>query len=482
MNTRIPPEALDRVNARLSDANTRFTAKRPGEYAGRQPVQTVYGGAHLFKSDTTVKLGTVSERVFAEYARDFCEFAHAFGTPGHESLPGGQSPYVAALSEKIEGDEDTARREQHAAWLANKVYTRVGQKLSNEAVEDFRIDFEDGFGNRPDDEEDATAVQAGLETATGLANGTLPPFIGIRIKPFSEELKARAIRTLDLYLGSLLDKSDGQLPDNFVITLPKITIPEHVEAMADLLDAFEEQAGLANGDIKIEIMIESPHAILGLDGRSPLASYIDAARGRCMGAHFGVYDYTASSNITAAFQNMRHPVCDFARRMMKIALADTGVMLSDGATNIMPIGPHRASTDGPALTADQERENREAVHHAWKLGYDDIMHSLVDGIYQGWDLNPAQFPMRYAAVYTFFFDGFEAAAARLSNFIDKAAQATLVGDIFDDAATGQALLNFFLRAISCGAITEEEAAVTGLSMDEIRTRSFNRILEGRRLK
>ena len=64
--------------------------------------------------------------------------------------------------------------------------------------------------------------------------------------------------------------------------------------------------------------------------------------------------------------------------------------------------------------------------------------------------------------------------------MEKAARASLFGDVFDDAATGQGLLNFFLRGIACGAITEVEALATGLTLEEIRTRSFQKILEARR--
>ena len=97
------------------------------------------------------------------------------------------------------------------------------------------------------------------------------------------------------------------------------------------------------------------------------------------------------------------------------------------------------------------------MHRAWRLHAEHVRHSLVTGFYQGWDLHPAQLPSRYAAVYAFFLEGLDAASERLTNFVQKAAQATLVGDVFDDAATGQGLLNYFLRAMNCGAITEEEA-------------------------
>jgi hypothetical protein len=175
---------------------------------------------------------------------------------------------------------------------------------------------------------------------------------------------------------------------------------------------------------------------------------------------------------------MRHPACDFAKHMMKVAFAGTGVMLSDGATNIMPIAPHR----GGSLSDEQQRANRAAVFAAWRLHADDIRHSLIHGFYQGWDLHPAQLPTRYGAVYAFFLDGFTAASERLRNFVDKAAQATLVGDVFDDAATGQGLLNYFLRGIACGAVTESEALATGLSLDEIRGKSFVKIMAARRAR
>ncbi len=215
---------------------------------------------------------------------------------------------------------------------------------------------------------------------------------------------------------------------------------------------------------------------MAADGRSNLPLLLDAAEGRCVAAHFGTYDYTASCSITAAYQKMDHPACDFALHMMKVAYANTGVWLSDGATNVMPVGPHRAPK-GEKLSAAQEAENDRVVHAAWKMAYDHIRHALKNGFYQGWDLHPAQLPVRYAACYAFFLEGFAPAAERLSNFVDKAAQATLVGDVFDDAATGQGLLNYFLRGLNSGAVSLEELAVTGLTPEEIQTRSFKRIMD-----
>jgi hypothetical protein len=177
---------------------------------------------------------------------------------------------------------------------------------------------------------------------------------------------------------------------------------------------------------------------------------------------------------------MLHPACDFAKHMMQVSFGGTGIWLSDGATNIMPVAPHRFTEGGPPLTPEQIIENRTVVHRAWKLHFDHIQHSLENGYYQGWDLHPAQLPTRYAAVYSFFLESLDAASERLKNFVEKAAKATLVGDVFDDAATGQGLLNYFLRAINSGALTEEEAIeLSGLTLAELRSGSFVKILNNR---
>ena len=407
-------------------------------------MHTVYGGAHLFKADTAARLGQLAIKFFESFAPNAATFGTALDLP--ESIRA-------------------------------TVYERVREKLGREAVEDFRIDFEDGYGTRPDAEEDGHAVSAAEEVARGMADSTLPPFIGIRIKTFSEELHERSIRTLDLFLSTLVASSGGKLPENFVVTFPKIVTPEQVTALIDVFDELEPQLGLAPNTLKMEMMIETTQSIVAPDGAIAIPRLLEAARGRCTAAHFGVYDYTASCEITAAYQGMLHPACDFARSFMQVSLGGTGVWISDGATNIMPVAPHR----GDNLTPKQIEENNSAVHRSWKLHYDECRHSLANAFYQGWDLHPGQLPTRYAAVFAFFLEGLDEASGRLSNFIEKAARATLVGDIFDDAATGQGLLNFFLRAINCGAITVEEATRrTSITMDELRSGSFVKILANRR--
>jgi len=445
MKPTLPSELVRDVFDRLSRANAEFARRYPGEPSSRQPVHTVYGGAHLFRSDTAKKLGEIALDALYENAPDADTFASVLGFP---------------------------------LELAEDVYRRVERKLQSEPVEDFRLDFEDGYGNRPNEEEDGHAQSAARQVAEGRANGTLPPFIGIRIKPFTEELRDRSSRTLDLFLTTLRD-GGAPLPDGFLLTLPKVTVPEQVTAMADLLDLLEPRLGLGTHALKFEIMVETPQSIIGADGRLMLPLLVEAGRGRCVSAHFGTYDYTAGVNITAAHQQMKHPACDFAKHVMQVSLAGTGVMISDGSTNVMPVGPHK-STEDHALTVAEVHQNRLTVHRAWRLHYEHVRHSLEGAFYQGWDLHPAQLPTRFAAVYSFFLESRRAASERLTNFIEKAAQATLVGDVFDDAATGQGLLNFFLRGIGCGAIAEEEVLATGITVDELRGRSFVKILNNRR--
>lgn len=475
MKTSLPREALQAVYTSLHEANSEFTKIYPGESAARQPVHTVYGGGHLFKADTAQKLGAIALRALQEYAPNFVAFARALHWRGAEHLPHDAAD-IATLQARLAANDATARTERPHAWLAHTIYARVVEKLQREPVEDFRLDFEDGYGNRVDAEEDSHAEAAAIEVAQGMQAGTLPPFIGIRIKPFTEELKARSIRTMDIFLSTLLERTSKKLPNNFVVTLPKVTIPEQVAGLVQLFEVLEDKLGLPHHTLKLEIMIETPQSIINANGACAMPSFVAAAQSRCVAAHFGVYDYTASSNVSAPYQSLDHPSCDFARHMMTVALMGTGVWLADGATNVMPVGPHR----GASLTEVQMQENTRVVHDVWKLCYDHVQHSLKHGFYQGWDLHPAQLPIRYAAVYHFFLEGLEASSTRLKNFIDKAAQATLVGAVFDDAATGQGLLNFFLRGINCGAIKEEEALATGLTLTEIRGKSFVKILNTRR--
>ena len=436
MTIPMDPSILAEAVAALREANLAFAAAHPGESPGRQPVHTVYGGAQLFAADTVAKLGSVALRALDTYAPDPATLGKALGISDH--------PALATIDK------------------------RVRDKLSREPIEDFRIDFEDGYGNRPDAEEDGHAAAVATELAKGMRDGSLSPFIGMRIKPLNEELRGRSIRTLDLVYTALAES--GGMPDRWIVTVPKITIIEQVEFAVSALRHLERKLGLAEGTLKFEAMVETPQIILDASGRSLLPRLLEVSDGRLRGAHFGTYDYTAGINITAAYQRMQHPACEFAKHFMQVAFAGTDVWLSDGSTTVMPVPVHREAKGGPALTEQQRAENAGSVHAAWRLHFDDVRHSLAGGFYQGWDLHPAQLVTRYAALYSFFLDGIDAAGVRLKNFVGKAAQATLVGDVFDDAATGQGLLNFFLRGINSGAITEED----------FRGRSFVKIMRAKR--
>jgi hypothetical protein len=408
----------------LAAANKKLARLYPGDATGRQPVHTLIGAGDAFTRGVGRQAGAQAIRALEQFAPAPSTFADAIGLTA-------SSPA-----------------------LAERVYARVREKLEREPVEDFRIDFEDGYGTRADAEEDGHVRAAAGEVAAGIREGTLPPFIGIRIKPLSRELHRRSLRTLDLFVTTVV-KAARRLPANFAVTLTKVMTPEHVSAAAKACTALERKLRLERGAIRLELMIETPQAVLAPDGACALPRLVKAGAGRVRSAHFGVYDYTALCGITAAWQHPRHVACDFAREMMRVSLAQTGVMVVDGSSNLLPVAPH--------------------VHEAWKTHFGDVSHSLVNGFYQGWDLHPAHLPTRYAAVYAFYLSALPAATNRLKGFFGKAERA---GAAFDDAATGQALLNFINRAVSSGAITLEEATATGLREADLGGPSFRQIILG----
>lgn len=406
----------------LRAANEAFAARYPGEPRGRQPVHTFYCGAQSFDADIVQRLGQTALRSMDRYAREPGELARSVGLPGD---------------------------------LAPAIHARVRSKLQREPIEDLRIDFEDGFGARSDAEEDATAVSAARELGCAIAAGMAPPFMGIRIKSLGQR-GPRAGRTLELFLGALLDKTRGVVPQGFVVTLPKVNLAEQPRTLVRWLDRLEARHGLATGSLRLEMMVETTQAFVDADGRCPLPGFLDACEGRCSSVHLGVYDFTASCGIAAAHQSMAHPLCELARGMMKLAYGGRGVWLSDGSTNVLPIEPHA----GDDLTEAQWQENREIVHRGWQLSFAHVRRSLESGFYQGWDLHPAQLPARYAACFAFYREGFASAAARLRRYADPAAQGPSA--VADEPATAQALRSYVQRGVSCGAIDPQELDAAGV--------------------
>ena len=345
-------------------------------------------------------------------------------------------------------------------------------KLETEPIEDYRIDSEDGYGHRSDTEEDEHSTRAGEEVARLVASGKAPPFLGLRIKPLSHELAPRAIRTLERFFLALGTKT----PQGFLVTVPKVIDHRQVQSVVGLLDAVERKVSLPPQTLRLEVMLESAPGLYGRAGALTLPTILEAGRGRLFAAHLGAYDYTASMDVTAPMQRLDHPACDHLRQLMKTSFAGTGVFLSDGATTQLPIAPHK----GDSVTEPQRAENAAVVHEAWRAHADNIRRALDQGFFQGWDLHPGQLVPRYVVSFAFFLSSRVAMTKRIANFVAQLGQATAVGTSFDDAATGQGLLNFFLRGWSCGAFTTSDVEATGLTIDELRTRDFGAIVRARR--
>ena len=436
-------------------------------FKSRQPVHVVYGGANLFKRDTIGKLADIALKSLETYAPNFVEFAGAMWLKGADTLPTFQD-LIENLEFRLTDNPEKVKAENYDAWLAWTIYNRVIEKLKTAPIEDFRIDFEDGYGIRADAEEDSHAITASDELANAVHENSLSEFIGFRVKSFQNETYRRAVRTLDLFLTNLLQKMNGRIPENFVVTLPKITRVAEVEVLCELLGAFEKQNNLPENSIGIEIMIETPQSVL------ILRELAEAGKNRLTSAHFGAFDYTANFGITAAHQHLQHDACRFARQMIQINFASLGIRLSDSVTTVMPLAMYR----GENLSDKQTSENKRAVHLAWRKHFNNVTHSLINGFYQSWDLHPAQLTARYAAIYAFFLESADAQSTRLKGFIGKATQAMLTGNQFDDAASAQGLLNFFIRALNCGAMSEAEILQkTDLTSEELESASFAQIMK-----
>ncbi|WP_432040703.1 DUF6986 family protein [Streptomyces cucumeris] len=412
VETSLPGAVRDGVAASLAAVDAELARRYPGDPGTRQPVHTVYVPADDFTADTVRTWGDQALATLDEHAPDASSFAAVLGLPDA---------------------------------LAGPVHRRVRAKLEREPVEDLRIDFEDGYGPRPDSEEDAAAARAAALLAAAHAEGTAPPYVGIRMKCLEAAVRDRGIRTLDIFLTGLMNA--GGLPGGLVLTLPKVTYPEQVTAMVRLCEGFERARGLAAGRIGFEIQIETTQAVLGADGRATVARMIDAAQGRATGLHYGTFDYSAACGVGPAHQSPDHPVADHAKAVMQVAAAGTGVRLSDGSTNVLPVGP------------------AERVHDAWRLHHRLVRRSLARAYYQGWDMHPGHLPTRYAAVYGFYREGLETAAERLSAYVRRAG-----GAVMDEPATARALSGHLLRGLDCGALDAAEVErLTGLARAELDT-------------
>ncbi len=396
--TALSDELADLLDDRLSAADEDLRTRYPGDPGTRQPVHTVYVPADRFTVSTPSDWGRAALDLLDQHAPTAADLARITGMP--EPLVG-------------------------------EVYERVRGKLEREPVEDLRVDFEDGYGHRGDEAEDRAAA----EVVDGLAElsraEARPAFVGIRFKSFEAPTRRRGLRTLDLVVGGLVAASG--LPDGFLLTLPKVTSVDQVAAMVEVCERLEQAHGLASGRLGFEIQVETPQAVLGADGVATVAGMITAAAGRCTGLHYGTFDYSASLGIAAAHQSLEHPAADHAKAVLQVAAAGTGVRLSDGSTNVVPVG------------------DQAAVEAAWRLHARLVTRALERGYYQGWDMHPGHLPTRYLATYAFFRGGLEAAGARIRAYLEK-----VEGEVMDEPATAQALAGAILRGVDCGAVSPEE--------------------------
>lgn len=420
-------ERLELAN-RLASADAISSAHR---HAFHQPVHVLYGGAHLFSEKTFEKVTNLAEQAF-KYA----------------------APDARALK-KLCGE----------AWsddFSDDIFHRAEKKISTSPLEDYRIDFEDGYGVRSDEEEDSHAISV-AKTLVAVAGARLAPKnIGIRIKPLSTAGMRRALKTLALFVDGLQKAREAHAPGlkHLIITLPKVTNAEQVATLVEILDGYENEHHLGHGFFSIELVVETPSAFLGTDGTIPLSSFLHSSAGRCRSLHFGVYDFTSSLGIGSAGQSIDHLACDFARIWMQIAASLVpNITVSDGIISRLPLVPK-----------DNTQDAREQFDSAWRYNYQQMMRSLANGYYQGWDLHPCQLPIRHIANTVFVLRELDGAVSRLKTFVARASQASHVGGVFDDRASVLGLLNFFDRAVSSGVLNPDELLASGINVADVRSR------------
>jgi citrate lyase beta subunit len=380
--TRLPENVRARIEAVLDTVDAELRSRYPGPDGRAQPIHTAYVPA---------------DRVTAE-------------TPGD---------WGAAATKLLDVHHDMLAELDGTASLP-----AVRERLERDPIQDLRIDFEDGYGFRSDDEEDRAATAVGT-ILSGWARAGRPAGVGVRTKGLAGAERRRALRTLELVLDAA-----GGVPAGFVFTVPKIRAAEQVSAVVALCEGFERGYGIAEGTLRFELQIESPQAIVAADGTAPIARMIGLADGRCSGLHFGTYDYTAACGIAATNQALDHPAADYAKAVMQVAAAQTGVWICDGSTQIVP---------------DTDPEAALRNHHRL------VSRSLRRGYYQGWDMHPGHLITRRLATYEFFRQAIDVAVPRLQAYLERRS-----GGVMDEPATAEALAATVLRGINCGARTAEE--------------------------
>ncbi len=405
---------LEEVTSLLADDDARFAAAYPGDSSRPQPVHTCYVPAD--RVDTTTP--------------------RAWGDAALEVL-GSTVPDASAL----------ALLTQVSVEAADEVLPRVAAKLHDRPVEDLRIDFEDGYGLRPDDVEDAHAEAAGRSLAAWRDDPGAPFVAGVRVKGLQPETRERGLRTLGLVVASAV--ASGGLPDRFVVTWPKVTSAAQVGAAVLVAERLEAGHSLPVGTVRLELQVEMPQAVLGADGAATVAAMVQAGAGRVEGLHYGTYDFSAALGVGPLDQALDHPLADQAKATMQLAAAGTGVRVSDGSTNVLPVGD-------PDQVADALRLHARLVTRA-----------QARALRQGWDLHPGQLVTRYAATFLALRAELDAGAARLRAYTARAQDAD-APQVLDEPATAQALASAVLRGVDCGAVDLAEAVdATGCTPEQL---------------
>jgi citrate lyase beta subunit len=353
----------------------------------RHPVHVFYGGAHLFSQGIFRKLG----------------------------------------------DRALSLLRQHRPYGDSPLHERLERKLANEPIEDYRIDFEDGYGARSNPDEDADASRVGREFARMARAKELPFRIGIRLKPNC----GRARHTLELFIREVVE---GPVPALIVVNQPKISSPEEVKRWREMLEKVEFRYRLPGGTLGHELMIEHPAAV------RQLSEMVRVAENRLHAGHFGAYDYLSFLGVPFAAQSLDHPYATLARWEVLQVFSILQKPVSDGAVTQLPVGQDRA-----------------ALQKAWDLHEAQVTRALGQGYFCGWDLHPGQLISRYAALYRFFDAHVAEAQSRLEAFRQAGAQARVSGIQFDDAATAEGLALFLRRGLSCGAIDLNLSNLNGVS-------------------
>ena len=225
--------ATRRLLAPVRRGGSGARARYPGDSLGRQPVHTVYGGAHLF-----------TRRHRAEAGR-----ARAARARRVRARRGERSPRRSA---RARADAAASRRRLRARRATSSA--RAGRGLPHRLRGRLRQPPR-RRGGRPRAAPPRARWRAGCARArcrrsSASASSRSPTSCA----------RARAAHARPVPDRRCVARRGGSCPTNFVVTLPKVTMPEQVAALVELFERSSGALGLAPGALRIEIMVET-HAV-----------------------------------------------------------------------------------------------------------------------------------------------------------------------------------------------------------------------------